>query len=157
MIRTVQGKGNISYLCVGSRIWPGDLQIILGRENTHRQRKKEKATKSQTHSTNRHWGVSMFMTLNSHLDSPHTHTHMQGIVKRVHMLWTTHCRADLFKSQELCLSFPTSCSQKYLWASCAVLCVFSVCICAHTYVSMCICSMTTNWMLVAFHSSPQTE
>ena len=42
---------------------------------------------------------------------PHTHTHTH---RCAHALRTTHCRADLFKRQELCLSFPTSCSQKYL-------------------------------------------
>lgn len=46
----------------------------------------------------------MFMTPHSHLDHFHAGTRTQRSEKRAPR--TTHCRADLFKSQELCLSFP---------------------------------------------------
>lgn len=39
---------------------------------------------------------------------------------------TTHCLADLFKGQELCSSFPASCSQKYLSAHSAISSLFCV-------------------------------
>lgn len=44
------------------------------------------------------------MTPHSHLDHFHAHVRTQGSENRA--LQTTHCWADLFKSQELCLSFP---------------------------------------------------
>lgn len=44
------------------------------------------------------------MTPHSHLDHFHAHVRTQGSKKLA--LQTTHCWADLFKSQELCLSFP---------------------------------------------------
>lgn len=79
--------------------------------------------------TNRHGGGSMFMTPHSHLDHFHAHVHTHSSEKPAHALRTTHCLADLFKSQELCLSFPTSCSQKYLWASSVAFFFSPVCIC----------------------------
>lgn len=145
MIRTVQGKGNISYLCVGSRIWPGDLQIILGRENTHRQRKKEKATKSQTHSTNRHWGVSMFMTLNSHLDSPPTHTHT------CRAQWNVCTCCGPHTAEQICLK-ARSCVYHSLHPAhrniCEQAALFCVCfLYAYVHIRMCPCA-SVQWLQI---------
>lgn len=102
------GKGGTFHTGVSD---PGShKETDNGEEEKHTQTKKQKAKESQTQADQQTWGRLCVY------DPPlpprpllHTHTHMDT-------LRTTHCLADLFKSQELCLSFPTSCSQKYLWA-----------------------------------------
>lgn len=97
-------RRNISCWCVRSGgLTKRDRQITARRKNTHRQWKRKK--NSHRHEqTNRRGGGSVFMTPHSHLDHFHAHVRTQGSEKRA--LQTTHCWADLFKSQELCLSFP---------------------------------------------------
>lgn len=77
-------------------------QITARRKNTHRQWKRN--NRHIWEQTNRPGGGSVFMTPHSHLDHFHAHVRTQGSKKR--SVQTTHCRAYLFKSQELCLSFP---------------------------------------------------
>lgn len=132
VIRASQERRNISYLCAGFRISLRDLQITAKRKNTHGQRKQKKAKEPQTQADQQTWGrLYVYDPALPPRSLLHTHTHTQSTQKRAHTLRTTHCLADLFKSQELCLSFPTSCSQKYLWASSVVFfCVF----CMHMYI-----------------------
>lgn len=146
VIGALRKRRNISYWCVRSRVSPRDRQITARRKNTHRQR-NEKQKSHRRKQTNRHGGGSMFMTPHSHLDHFYTHIHTQSSEKHAHALRTTHCLADLFKSQELCLSFPTSCSQKYLWASSVVFFLSVFCMHMHIQYIMhtCVCWITRNW------------
>lgn len=103
---------------------------------THRQRKKKKAQEPQTQATPQTWGrLCVYDPTLPPRRCLHTHTEH---AEKCTAPWTTHCWADLFKSQELCLSFATSCSQKYLWA-CNAVWFFScflhayVCIDTHTH------------------------
>lgn len=75
-------------------------------DNCEEEKHVDKEIKSKSHrhmQTERRGGDSMFMTPHSHLDHCYTQ-------KRARMQQTTHRLVDLFKSQELCLSFRTSCS-----------------------------------------------
>ncbi|MEQ2168423.1 hypothetical protein GOODEAATRI_014248 [Goodea atripinnis] len=107
----IRQSGNISYLCVRSRMRPGDLQITARRKSTHRQKRRNEKDASGPTDTEEALLYDLKLPPRPPL---HTHTHRHSSENCTHMLWTTHCLVDLFKSQELCLSFPTSCSQKYL-------------------------------------------
>lgn len=133
----IRWSGNISYLCVRSRIRPGDPPDN-GEEEKHTLTKETKGTDASRPTDAEEARV---YDLESHLGHYCTHTHMHAHghsrENHTHMPWTTHCLADLFKSQELCLSFPTSCSQKYLRESSVV---FYECVCVffffNAYVDM---------------------
>lgn len=132
VIGALRKRRNISYWCVRSRVSPRDRQITARRKDTHTRTKKRKAKESQTQADQQTWGrLYVYDPSLPPRPLPHTHTHTQSSEKHAHALRTTHCLADLFKSQELCLSFPTSCSQKYLWASSVVF--FSV-FCMHMHI-----------------------
>lgn len=132
VIRAFQERRNISYRCVRSRISQRDLQITVGRKNTRTKKEKEMQRNHRHKQTHRHGGGSVFMTPHSHLDDVYTHIH--SMQKCAHTPRTTHCWGDLFKSQELCLSFATSCSQKYLWTCSVVFSMFWACICTYRYI-----------------------
>lgn len=110
------------------------------KEEKHTQQslkqKKKKIKSHRREQADRRGGVSMFMTPHSRLDPVHAGTRTPRSEKRAPR--TTHCRADLFKSQELCLSFPYILLAETFWERAVLFSLFffffhlfAVCICTY--------------------------